>query len=249
MLRFFQPMLLATLLPGFLQAQSLAQRVSAAEDGTVRVSFPARPGTCGDLGKGVRLGVRSDEWQPDCGPQLVRVALRVREHQVYSLRAYVGGHWVPDTAATDRGTVRPQEAAPYFLSLAERPDGERISGDPLLPAVLADSVTIWPALARVARSPRSSNQIRGRAVFWLGQVAAAAAGAALDSIAGDQHTDHEVRRQAVFALSQRPADQSVPALIRIARTSPSADLRKTAIFWLGQSEDPRAIDLFEELLR
>jgi HEAT repeat protein len=52
----------------------------------------------------------------------------------------------------------------------------------------------------------------------------------------------------VFALSQRPSEESVPALIRIARTNRHPELRKTALFWLGQSEDPRAITLFEELL-
>ena len=59
----------------------------------------------------------------------------------------------------------------------------------------------------------------------------------------------EVRKQAVFALSQRPAEEGVPALIRIARSNPHAELRKTALFWLGQSEDPRALTLFEEILR
>jgi HEAT repeat protein len=161
----------------------------------------------------------------------------------------VGGNWLPDTTILDLGMVSPREAAPYFISLAERVGKESMAGDPLLPAVLADSVTVWPSLVRLARSPRLSNEIRGRAVFWLGQIATAAAGLALDSIAGDRHTDHEVRKQAVFALSQRPHDQGVPALIRIARTNPDADLRRTAIFWLGQSEDPRAIDLFEEILR
>ena len=52
----------------------------------------------------------------------------------------------------------------------------------------------------------------------------------------------------MFALSQRPPEEGVPALIRIARTNQHPELRKTALFWLGQSEDPRAISLFEELL-
>jgi hypothetical protein len=41
----------------------------------------------------------------------------------------------------------------------------------------------------------------------------------------------------------------VPVLIRIARTNPHPELRRKALFWLGQSEDPRALSLFEELLR
>ncbi len=58
-----------------------------------------------------------------------------------------------------------------------------------------------------------------------------------------------MRKPAVFALSQRPAEEGVPALIRIARTNRHPELRKTALFWLGQSEDPRALALFEEILR
>ena len=53
----------------------------------------------------------------------------------------------------------------------------------------------------------------------------------------------------MFALSQRPDDEGVPALIHIARTNPHRELRKTALFWLGQSGDPRALALFEELLQ
>ena len=36
--------------------------------------------------------------------------------------------------------------------------------------------------------------------------------------------------------------------IRIARTHRDPEVRKQAVFWLGQSNDPRAIALFEELL-
>lgn len=249
MLEVFRIPLLVALLPGALTAQSLAQRVGAVGDGTVRVSFAARAGICGDGDNGINVGRSTDEWQPDCEPRLVRVALRLNEHRVYSVRTYVGGRWLPDTTAVDLGTVSPREAAPYFISLAERMGDQSVAGDPLLPSVLADSVTIWPALVRVARSPRISQEIRGRAVFWLSQAAGAAAGQALDSIATDDGGDREVRKQAIFALSQRSGEEGVPALIRIARTNGDPELRKSALFWLGQTEDPRAVALFEEILK
>ena len=234
-------------LPRFLSAQTLAQRVGAVAEGSVRLSFAARAGACGHGSDGVSIGQDSNEWMADCGPRLVRVALGIRNHQVQSVRTYVGGQWLPDRSSTDLGMVRPQVAAEYFIGLAERTTS--IAGDPLLASALADSVTIWPSLLRVARSPRVSQATRGRAVFWLGQAAGAAAGNALDSIAHDDRGDREVRKQAIFALSQRSHDEGVPALIRIARASPDAELRKTALFWLGQTEDPRALALFEEILR
>ncbi len=244
-----QFLLLLAVLPHRLSAQSLVHRMGAVADGTVRMSFAARPGICGDWHNGSSTRQESDEWRPDCGPQLVRVALRVSEHRVRSVRTYVGGQWIPDRWSTDLGMVRPQEAADYFIGLAERAGASRVSGDPLLPSVLADSVTIWPALLRLARTTSVSKDTRTKAIFWLSQAAGAAAGKALDSIAHDDRGDREVRKQAIFALSQRAPDEGVPALIRIARLSPDPELRKTALFWLGQTEDPRAIALFEEILR
>ena len=60
--------------------------------------------------------------------------------------------------------------------------------------------------------------------------------------ARDAAADQEVRLSAVCALSRRLAD-GVPALLAIARTSKDPAIRKQAIFWLGQSCDPRAIEV------
>ena len=116
-------------------------------------------------------------------------------------------------------------------------------------ATLADSVVVWPQLLRMARNTRLREETRRQAVFWLGQAAGRGGGArARLHRAARRPGDIEIRKQAVFALSQRPAEEGVPALIRVARTNRQPELRKTALFWLGQSEDPRAISLFEELL-
>jgi HEAT repeat protein len=85
-------------------------------------------------------------------------------------------------------------------------------------------------------------------VFWLGQAAGESATRDLNNIVLDNGIDREVREQAVFALSQRPHEEGVPALIAVARTNKDPEIRKKALFWLGQSNDPRALDLFEELL-
>ncbi|MDF3052293.1 MAG: lyase domain protein repeat-containing protein [Geminicoccaceae bacterium] len=246
MRKLFALLLGGALIAPSLTAQTLSQRLHAAADGTIRLSFAARPGVCADDADGIKVGHQSDEWQQDCQPRLVRVALSLRDHRVHSVRTYVGGRWLPQDSVVDLGTVGAREAAEYFLGLAEQTG---VGGDLLLPAVLADSVTIWPSLVRIARNERLSTKARGRAVFWLGQAAGEAAGQALDSIAGDDRGDRDVRKQAIFALSQRDRNESVPALIRIARTNTDPVLRKTALFWLGQSEDPRAISLFEEILK
>ena len=247
MLRFYLLLSAATTLPATGWPQTLDQRITAVGSGKVHVSFAARPGVCGDGNQNINIQDNED-WEVECEGQPVRVALEVKNHQVVGLRTFVGGQWRTTSAAKDLGTIRPQEAAAYFLHLAgSRTD---LSGDPVLPATLADSVTIWPSLLQLARSSRLPMERRRSAVFWLGQAAGASSvDGALDSIAGDTGTEREVRKQAVFALSQRSSEEAVPALIRIARTNRDPELRKSALFWLGQSNDPRAVDLFEEILR
>jgi len=234
-------------LPAQVWGQTLEQRLAAVGSGTLRLSFAGRPGLCENANHNLRLRPDSDEWEPDCGAPLVRVALRVDQRQIVGIRTYVGGRWRTNPSARDLGTVRPQDAAAFFLKLAWQAGD--LSGDPVLPATLADSVIIWPSLLEIARSARMPEERRRSAVFWLGQAAGVAAASALDSIAADDRGDREIRKHAVFALSQRSADEAVPALIHIARTNPDPELRRTALFWLGQSEDSRALDLFEEILR
>lgn len=57
-----------------------------------------------------------------------------------------------------------------------------------------------------------------------------------------------MKTKAVFALTQMPDNEGVPKLIHVARTNRNAEVRKKAMFWLGQSKDPRALAFFEEVL-
>jgi HEAT repeats len=239
------------LLPGPAVAQSLARRAEGLGEGTLRLSFTARAGVCGNGGRGITIAVHDDdgEWEGACAPGPVRVALHVRGGRVADARTYVGGRWRPAASArtTDLGQVSAGQAAAELLALVEerRTEAEGL----ILAASLADSAIVWPTLLRIARRPELPLETRRQAAFWLGQAAGEAATRGLDSLATDDGGELEVRKQAVFALAQRPPSEGVPVLIRIARTNPHPELRKSALFWLGQSEDPRALALFEELLR
>jgi len=235
------------MLPAGLAGQTLEQRVAASPTGTVHLSFAARPGVCGDGLHNINSHQENGEWEAECDSQPVRVALRIRNRQVMAVHTYLGGRWRAGSSANDLGTVSSPEAAAYFLKLAGQSGSLR--GDPVLPATLADSTTIWPELLTLARNPQLPEDRRRTAIFWLGQAAGSAPASALDSVVVDDGLGRELRKQAVFALSQRPGNDGVPALIRIARTNRDPELRRTALFWLGQSEDPRAIDLFEDILR
>jgi hypothetical protein len=123
----------------------------------------------------------------------------------------------------------------------------------ILPAVLADSATVWPELLTIARntSGRSRNT-RQEASFWLSRFAAAAAAGHRNDLWNDDDDGDEkedVKGHAVFVLSQLPHGSGTESLLDVARTTKDPHVRGKAMFWLGQSADPRAIDLFEAVLR
>jgi len=250
MYRPLSSLLLMLAVPASAGAQMLAQRIAALGEGSLRFSFAARPGVCSNGGHSITIADDDDgngEWESGCTPGPVRVSLRLRGGRVENARTYVGGRWrAAGAGTTDLGTVPARQAAADLIALAEQSRGE--ADELITAATLADSAVVWPDLLRMARRTDLPLETRRKAVFWLGQAAGAAATRGLDSLADDGGGEIEVRKEAVFALSQRPAGEGVPALIRIARTSPHAELRKSALFWLGQSEDPRALELFEEIL-
>ena len=250
--------LLATTAPA--SAQSLESRIASAGDGTVRLRFASRPGVCGDgrgsIGTGGNTIMRqyssdsdyghSREW---CVPGPVRVALTVRDGAVNRARVYVGGSDSPSSDIHDLGTVGAREAVDYFLALAPRASGS-VGDDAILAAVLADSATPWTALFSIARSESAPHGTRESATFWLSRAAAAAVNhrALFADRDEDESESDEVRGAAIFALSQQPRDEGVPALIHVARSNSAPSARDKALFWLGQSGDPRALELFAELL-
>lgn len=99
-----------------------------------------------------------------------------------------------------------------------------------------------------AANPKLSIDLRKQALFWASQQGMVST-TQLSSIY-DKNADLEMREQVVFVLSQRgnkdPA--AVDKLLDIAKNEKNADLRKRAIFWLGQSKDPRAAKLLQELI-
>jgi hypothetical protein len=107
-----------------------------------------------------------------------------------------------------------------------------------------EAVSELIALAR--RDPASG--VRKQAIFWLGQKASREAVKALGEVVDAPAESLELKKQAVFALSQLSGDRGTPLLLRIARENPHPRLRKEAIFWLGESGDPRALEFFEEIL-
>lgn len=239
---------LALALASQASAQSIAGRVAATNDGTVRMAYDAREGLCGD-GRNWKYGASDEnrDWESVCEPGPVRVSLRVVGGEVTRLRTYVGGRWRARPDAADLGMVPAADAAAYLMTLVQEDEGA-VSRDALTAVSIAGGVTFWPDFLDIARDENRPRRLRKHALTLVTMEASRLLADEADPDEDDD-PDTRIREQAVFALSQRPSDESVPRLIDLTRHHPSAAIRRRALFWLGQSGDPRAIPVVEEVLR
>ena len=103
-----------------------------------------------------------------------------------------------------------------------------------------------PTLLDIAKND-SDPANRGEALTWVARNAGMTVAKDITAaVANDPDT--KVQERAVQALSQLPKNEGVPLLIDVARTHKNAKVRERAMFWLGQSKDPRATRFFEEIL-
>ena len=109
------------------------------------------------------------------------------------------------------------------------------------------STRVEDKLFEVARG-NDVMDVRRQAIRLLGERVSKRSFEFLSQTAQSSDANAEVQVQAVRAISERRAEESVPLLIKIARTHPNQMVRKQAIRSLGESGDPRAVDFFREVL-
>ena len=241
----------------FAAAQSLAQQVTST-NGVVQILFPSRPGACGDgqgmlsnvfgyseaQGDGVRWSSRNGEPRQSCVHGPVRLVVTVIAGELTRTKSYVGP--VPASSNEVRTiTTSSTEAAAWMSDVVAR-GNTRVAAELVLPLVLADAPDPWPLFLKVARDESRPRDLRRNVMMWLSNGVSEHLGL---TAARDNTDDDEMRTQAVYVLSQRPKQESVPQLIELAKSAPHASARRSAIYWLGQTGDPRAVDVYEELLR
>lgn len=246
---------------------TLAQRIERTPDGVVRVQFAGRPLVCGD-GRdmiGYKNALFAESFQsighwnaPTCVPGPVRVALTVVNGRVTAIKTSVGNTWSRTSdRVTDLGAIPSSEAATYFFGLIPQLENNSRGHDKaryILPAVLADDPLALPRLITLSRDNARLQETRRQAVQWIGLLGDSrvipvlvefARNGGAEPSGKDIDVDDEapgkkgLATTAMAALSSLDGGVGVPALIDLARTGTSGT-RGAAVFWLGQTGDPRA---------
>jgi hypothetical protein len=52
----------------------------------------------------------------------------------------------------------------------------------------------------------------------------------------------------IYVFSQRKESTAVDKLMAIAKTDQNIEMRKTALYWLGQKNDPRVKQFIQDLI-
>jgi HEAT repeat protein len=101
-------------------------------------------------------------------------------------------------------------------------------------------------LMDVALSETEDIQSREKALFWAAQSRTVS----MADLVGlySRTTNPKMKEQLIFAYSQRRDVEAVDKLMDIAKNEKDKSLRGKAIFWLGQSKDPRVAKFLEDLI-
>ena len=104
--------------------------------------------------------------------------------------------------------------------------------------------TAW--LLGVARDRRQEIELRKRALYYAGQrgVELKELLPLYDELAGQT----EMQDQLLYVYAQRKETEATDKLLAIAKAEKNPELRKKAIYWLGQRRDPRVKQFLLDLL-
>lgn len=173
-------------------------------------------------GRGVEALKKIAETSKDAG---------IRKDAVY----WLGHHARSDDVIEFLETVVLEETVTEIgktalLALSQAPDGRGVE-----------------ALKKIGRTAKDA-ATRKDAIFWVGQQARSADVIQFLENVVREDSDPEVRKKALTALVHAPRNLGVPALINLAKSHPDPAIRREAIFWLGQSKDPRAMEALVEIV-
>jgi len=144
------------------------------------------------------------------------------------------------------GQRRSPENAQFLKDLYAKMDNDDLKEKIIFSLSQMGGADNYRWLMDIALNPKEDIEIRKKALFWAGQghnVDVADLVKLYDSM-----SDREMKDQLIFVYSQRREAAALDKLFQIGKNDPDRELRKKAIFWIGQSRDPRAAQYLQDLI-
>jgi len=141
---------------------------------------------------------------------------------------------------------RTPENSTFLQQLFDKTNSEEIQNAIIqaMSEAPGDEGTRW--MLGVVQNSRQPVEVRKKALFWAGQRHSLDINTLVALY--DKLDDQELKEQFAFVLSERHESAATDKLIDIARHDKNVEMRKKALFWLAQKNDPRAKQLLLELI-
>ena len=133
----------------------------------------------------------------------------------------------------------------FLRSLFDRVSSEKLKEQVLFSVSQRESWDGARWLLDKARDESQPMEVRRKAVFWAGQGHASVAD--ISALYGSAR-DERLKEHIIFVLSQRREEAATTRLISIAKEDPDREMRKKALFWLAQKDDPRVTKLITDMV-
>ena len=138
------------------------------------------------------------------------------------------------------------ENAAFLRGLFDRTTSEEIQGA-IVQAIAegsSDENTRW--LLSEVLNTKQSVETRKKALFWAGQQRRFDVNLLLPLY--EKLTDQDLKEHYIFVLAERRESSATDKLIDIAKHDKNIEMRKKALFWLAQKNDPRVKQLLMEII-
>ncbi len=144
------------------------------------------------------------------------------------------------------GQRRSPENAQFLKDLYKKLDNDDLKERVISSLSQMGGADNYRWLMAIALDPKENVELRKKALFWAGQ------GNSVDMTdlvkLYDSMNDREMKEQLIWLYSQRREDAALDKLFQIGKNDPDRELRKKAIFWIGQSRSPRAAQYLQDLI-
>jgi HEAT repeat protein len=165
------------------------------------------------------------------------------------LRAYAENRNAPEElrgkAIFWLGQRRGTERFDYLRGLYARLESQELKDKVIFAMSQQKDEQSMKWLVDLASNSGEPVEMRKKALFWAGQ--SSNSSESLVSLY-DRMREHEMKDQMIFVLSQRRDRAAIDKLMSIARNDPDREARRKAMFWLGQSKDPRVATFLTDII-
>jgi HEAT repeat protein len=135
----------------------------------------------------------------------------------------------------------------FFRALYKSTRSSNVHGQ-IIQAVVGlrtPEATQW--LIDMAKDKTLDSESRKNAIYWAGQQRSVDMDQ-LNTIYEQARGDNDVQTQVLYVYSQRKESTAVDKLMAIAKSDQNIEMRKQALYWLGQKNDPRIQQFIRDLI-